>query len=428
MSREQSRHLLIVALRTLAMYLCYFPVVLLAGHFFLEEQTVKLAVLLMGGSLAGILIGAITMKVYAEVLVALVLSGVGTFALFGVIPRALIAFGLLYAMIHLGMRSAQNNPEDVLSSRVLALGLATFLLVPIFYRLDPFLQEKAFGHLAIGVAAIATAFFLLNRMQLALANLQDRAGPGGVAPDIRVKNTLYVVALLAAVLITANIDAISRGLGALWDRFIAWLNQISRSSGERADIPVQPEMPMIPIEVEPEKQSPFWAWLQDLIVYVISGVIIVALLGAIGYLMVTQLIPFLRRVVGGLNRERERKVDYKDETERLERPDLRALISRTVSRMRPRQVVLPDDPRERVRMRYRLMLEAAAKDGLPADPALTPMETAQELEAREWRKKPAGLLVRLYNPVRYGEKNVDPKDLAELEQAWDSGEKGKRRS
>lgn len=429
MSGQQLRHLLMIALRTMAMYLCYFPVLLIAGHFMLAGQTVQLAILLMGGSLAGILVGAIPMKVYAEVLISLVLSGAATLSMFGMRPRSFIAFALLYAMIHLGMRCAQNNPEDVLSSRVLALGLATYLLVPIFYRLDPFLQDMAAWHLGIGVAAIAAAFFLLNRMQLALANLQDRAGTGGVAPDIRLKNTLYVMALLLVVLVTANIKAISRWLDMLRERFVSWLNQLPRTPGERMETPVDPELPMLPIDVPvTEERSPFWAWLQEMFVYVVSGLIIFALIGAIGYLVATQLVPLLRRVIGGLNRERQRKVDYRDETERLERPDLRDLVSRTFGRIKVKRPVLPDDPRERVRMRYRLMLEAAAKDGLPANPAWTPTETAEALEARLWRKKPASLLVRLYNPVRYGAKDVDPQELAELEQAWDGAQDGKRGS
>src|SRR5690554_5812075 len=100
MSGQQLRHLLMIALRTMAMYLCYFPVLLIAGHFMLAGQTVQLAILLMGGSLAGILVGAIPMKVYAEVLISLVLSGAATLSMFGMRPRSFIAFALLYAMIH----------------------------------------------------------------------------------------------------------------------------------------------------------------------------------------------------------------------------------------------------------------------------------------------------------------------------------------
>lgn len=421
MSGSAFRHMGSVALRTLIVHVCGFPLVLVAGHFFLLDRTFDLAALLLAGSAAGILAGLIPLKVYLEIGLSLVLAGLGTYAVFGLTPRSVVAFGLLYAVIHLGMRSMQYSPEDGLPARVIALGLASYLLIPIVYRLDPTLLEHARLHLAIGVAAVVAVFLLLNRSQLFVANLQSMTGPGGISPDIRLKNVLYVSGLLAAILTTANIGAISRGLSALWDAFASWLGGLRIDPGEQqAGVAVgMPEMPQFPMETEPRERSPFLEWLQEFLVYAVSGLFILLFLVLGGYLAVTQLYPFLRRLISRLNREREAVPDYLDETERLEMPNLRSALTRTLGRLKPKRLALPEDGRERVRLRYRMMLEEADRDGIRTDPALTPAETAARLEAEGWRGKPASLLVRLYNPVRYGDKDVDPRELAELEEAWD---------
>lgn len=420
MKGHRWRHLGLLAVRTAVLYLCYFPLLLVAGHFMLEGRTLLLAGLLAGGSCIGLLIGLVPMKMYVEVLVALVLSGFLTHASFGLRPRALIAFGLLFFAIQLGLRSARTHPEDGLPSRVLALGLGTWLIVPISYRLDPILPEAADLHLALGVMALAAAVFLLNRARLTAANLQEWTGPGGIAPDIRLKNALYVAGLLAFILATANIRAISRWLEALRESISSWLSGFGGEPDVQFRDPGLPaELPMLPIDAEPREPSPFWEWVQQMFAYLVSGLFILLILGLGGYLAVTRLYPLLRRLLAGLNREREAGLDYLDETEKLAAPDIRSALQRTVGRLRLGRRALPEDGRERVKLRYRMLLEAAARDGHKLHPAMTPAEAADRLAAAGWRKKPADLVVRLYNPVRYGAKDVDPADLAELEQAWE---------
>lgn len=414
------RHVLSVCSRTVMMYLCYFPLVLVAGHYFLEGRTLLLLGLLAGGSFVGILIGLVPMKVYLEVIIALVLSGAGTYAAIGHTPRALVAFGLLYGMIHLGMRSAQYSPEEGLPSRVLALGLVSYLVLPISYRLDPSLQNEARLHLIIGVIAIVATFMMLNRTQLANANLQGRTGPGGVSPDIRLKNGLYAAGLLVLILVTANIGVIYQWLEALRETLSAWLGSLGGQSNELGQDPV-PEgpMPLLPIDGEVKERSPFWEALQEIMVFVVSGLVVAVFLVVAGYLAATQLFPLLRKVLARLNREREARLDYLDETEKLEGTDLRAALRKSFGRMKIKRRVLPEDGRERVRLRFAMMLEAAGKDGYKHNPALTPTETAEKLAAAGWRKKPAALLVPLYNRVRYGDGDVAPQELDELERAWD---------
>jgi len=308
---------------------------------------------------------------------------------------------------------------------VLALGLAVWLLFPILYRLDPVFREQAPLHFAFAIAAVAAALMLLNRSQLAAANLQDRTGPGGISPDIRLKNALYAIGMIAAIVAVANLEAISAGLAALGKAVKAWLIRLIRLIPEQEETVPEPSlpggMPPLPIDDGPREPSPFWEMLQEIVIRIVWVVGILGLLGLIGYGIVTWLYPQLRRLIAGLNREREPNFDYLDETEKLETPDLRSALRRTVGRIRLGRPALPEDGRERVRMRYRMMLGEAARDGIEPAAALTPAETADRLAAEGWRKRPAALLVKLYNPVRYGGKDVDPKELAELEQAWDNG-------
>jgi hypothetical protein len=184
-------------------------------------------------------------------------------------------------------------------------------------------------------------------------------------------------------------------------------------------------MPQLPIDAEPREPSPFWDMLQEILFWLVGVAGTLGLLGLIGYAVLTWLYPQLRRMLAGLNRERELDFDYLDETEKLETPDLRSALRRTVGRIRLGRPALPGDGRERVRMRYRMMLREAARDGFEPAAALTPAETAERLAAEGWRKRPAALLVRLYNPVRYGDKDVDPAELAELERAWDNRQERK---
>jgi len=419
--KNMIRHVLALGARMIVLHLCCFPVILIAGRFALPDRTPQLAALMLALSWLGILIGLVPKKTYMEVLVSLVLSGAAAHFAFGMWPRAFAAFILLYAVTHIGMRSAHFAPEEGLPSRAPALGLGTYILLPALYRLEPSLREHAGLHSFLAVAAVAAAIFLMNRTLLYVANLQGRTGPGGVSADIRLKNALYAAGLLAAIVAVASIRTINRWLSALWDAFAAWLSRLGGEPGEPApdpDFGAPGGMPMLPAGPEIRKPSPFWEMVQEIVVHLVSGLAILAALGVIGHLVIAKLVPLLRRLAAGLNRERRAELDYLDETEKLETPDIRAVLRRTVGRMK-RRPPLPDDPRERVRARYRMMLELAARDGLAPDAAMTPSETAAKLEAAGWRKKPVSLVVELYNPVRYGEKDADPAALAELERAWD---------
>lgn len=418
--RHGVRHAAGLAVRMAVLHLCWFPVALAIGHFALQGRTAQLLALMLGLSFAGILAGLAPKKAYAEVLIALFVSGAAVLAVFGTTPRALAAFPASYAVTHLGMRSAQFAPEEGLPTRVIALGLGTYLLMPILHRVDPSLGERAGLHSAVCLAAAAAAIFLLNRTQLYEANLKDRTGPDGVSPDIRVKNALYAAGFLAAVAAVASIGAINRLLSALREAVKAWLGRLGGEPGEyRPDAGGPGGLPALPIEAPSKEPSPFWTMLQEILVHAVGWLAVLAALAAAGYLAVAKLYPFLGRLAAGLNRDRRAALDYLDETEKLEAPDIRSALRRAAGRMKRRPAPeLPDDPRERVRARYRMMLDLAARDGLAPDPARTPSETAAKLEEAGWRKVPAALVVRLYNPVRYGGKDVDPAALAELERAW----------
>lgn len=167
----------------------------------------------------------------------------------------------------------------------------------------------------------------------------------------------------------------------------------------------------------PEKEiSPFWQSVQEFVLNTISVLLAVGFVAIFIFLLVKKLIPWLGELIARMNHAREPVQDYEDLTEKLDRPNLQQALRSAFGRLLIKREAMPEDDRGKVRLLYRWMLQAAAKDGYAHNSSYTPNETEAELRRIGWHKQSTAWLTGLYNQVRYGEKAISSEDKRRLEE------------
>jgi len=338
--------------------------------------------------------------------------------------RLLAAGGFLFALR--GRRLAYTPREAYFQPAASAGGLFSYLLLPVFIRLQPALEPYRGLLSAAGIAALGMFFLRLSRMNLLNANQQRDSR---AAASLVWRNRLWALVLFGLVLLAGFLRPIGlllqAGARAVWQqlvRFYLWL----LPDGSNTPAPAAPSEPQnFPVLPEAAKRHPWQVVLEKIVEYAV-WIALAALLLYLLYRGARGLPGLLGRWKAILARLIGRGVpdeaaSYRDEKESLlelaETPRLLAGRMRQWFGRRFRKRESWDslaDNRERVRYLYRLLLKRAAEQGSKPLPAATPLEIGRELAARTDLRMPAVALAERYSDVRYGEAKPSDEEVDEL--------------
>lgn len=412
------RRVITVIVQTLIMYLTFFPLFFLVGHFWLREQLAPMLLLFAGGSIVGFALSFFRLKIYIEYLIAALCAIGGVYAAFGMTPAYPAAAALLALIVNRSAWTARGAWNSAFPVGFQLLGVGTYILFPIFAQIDPGTRDDAGYVFVLGFAAVAALYYRLNQYQLSKANLTKHAG--GVPAIVKWRNRLMLAGFLVLIFLISQMNALRAWFSGLRDRFIDWMNGLLQRE-EQAPPPVEPPrqdpaLDMIGGMEQEEPMSPFWQAVQDFVIHAVAIIFLLVIAALLVYLIVSKWLPMLRHYISGLNKDRDAAGDYVDETEKLEIPNWGQTFFKAVGRLRGRQNEAPENDREYVRWRYKKMLQTAVKDGYAHEASRTPLESETELERIKWSKQPVSQLTRLYNQARYGEKAISAEQRQELEQ------------
>ncbi len=396
----------------------FLPIIVCVQLLMPEQSLVYTLSYLYAASIVGFLVGQFRMRIYLEWLISL---GAATAAVYGLhqggLTSTIILFVLVTALMSRWIRIRKGDWDSLFPPSAQLAGVIAYLIYPIFVNVWVPLQEWNGLMYSAAVFTLVVFFFRLNGHQLTRANL-NKSNQQGVPGVVARVNKIAVAAMIALLIIVANIGQIKEWLEALLRGFIAWLVDTFTSEAppeQPMDTPQQPAMEnMFPTEIQ--EKSAFWAQLEQIIVMVMTIAIFLAIAVGVIYLLVKVVIPALRRWMLDLNQERQEQGEFIDEMEKLESDSWRQRMRQAMDRFRQRAEHEPADAEGRVRFRYKQLLREAAKDGYSHADSDTPTEAGAKLAQAGWRLRPTELVIELYNRVRYRSGDIAETELDKLEE------------
>lgn len=283
----------------------------------------------------------------------------------------------------------------------------------------------------LGIIALFSVTFLLNRHQLVRANYSDM-NQVAVPKYVLRMNTRYVVIFLGSIFIIATL-LFSSMMDRLWQALRDWLNTLLSRENKPQQEPVS-ESPAGSSEwlpaVEEQSPSPFWEWLEKLVGVVVSIVLICGVIVLMLWLcrnLIQRWFPrlwaLLRRL---LTQERGESpaMEYEDEHfsllqwEKLKN-ELKLPLHHLFRYMqrKPERISDYHTNRDRIRFLYRSKVREAATKGYAPEPSLTPKEILANLADRSANPEEnmqLQQLTELYNTARYSTEEIEDEQVHSL--------------
>lgn len=333
-----------------------------------------------------------------------------------------------------GMTAASRVGE----ARLYWFGTALYFIAGIAYSRVALLHGELGLITWLGAACLGIALFVTNYEYLRYTTLANKSAallPRG----LRRHNTVFIVIILGLIVLFAA--GVGRWIGHMLleiiRHIVAW---ITRSSGEpealQPEEPKEPPMMFIPDEVQ---EPGLLSHILNLLFYVLSGAVVAAIAvfalywlyknaGGIWKRSIDRLLALLRRQ----DRAGE-SAGYRDEESSIfsweEKRQKWGQWRGALARFGKRQERYEDmrSNQERVRFLYRRLLLTRLHEGSEWKPGLTPLEIARDLQLHDDKKKGQRAkpgqdthesaiepLIKLYYRVRYGGKEPDDEEVADL--------------
>ncbi|WP_042161793.1 DUF4129 domain-containing protein [Paenibacillus gorillae] len=274
-----------------------------------------------------------------------------------------------------------------------------------------------------GVAAVILFFFLTNERLIS-----DEAGNefrSRTAAGFRRQNR-WMTALVVLVLIVFSLfrqlqQLLESAFRAIGDAIMRWLN--------RPTEPVEPSTEPPPaldpgMQMEPTEPSAF-ILLLEAILRIAGTILSIILIGAVLFFIGRALYRLLRqtldRLLAHTNESREAEGGYVDEVESIMSSSKWGRGRKGKADKEPGWSELRTGA-DRIRYLYRRLIKGQIEQGYAYQPHLTPQETAADLLS--WQKRQRATdeeqsLVRAYEEVRYGEREMDAQSAEQLKKRLD---------
>jgi len=345
---------------------------------------------------------------------------------------ALAGFGLSLAgvtnaalVLTVWMRGAQAAlPGDSLTSGLYWGGLGSYFLASVAFPHMPSMQTWVPWITGLGLPALIVAVWTTNAATVRRETLSGNR-PAAVTAETRRRNRALVALLIAVAVLIASFRSLSRAVGNAvgWIgdgivRFIRWIGSLWQPEKSEPQTNTTSPMQQLPFDnAEPSK----WAVMLQNVLYVVVAVALIALFVVLlvwaakraGFWW-AKLSDWLKQkwadepLQEGFVDEKKKLIDWEEWRDlRMER--LRQWVARHFER-EPGWDDFADD-KARVRHAYGRLLRGWLSAGREHKPHLTPAETGREM-ASAGKLDPAGeATIRLYERVRYGDKQPEVSEL-----------------
>ncbi|RCW74707.1 hypothetical protein [Saliterribacillus persicus] len=412
-------------------FLVFFPVLLWFALFVLPVETQLIWLL-------GILFVGITSTIFRfiflekarwiSLVIAIILAGI--YAIF-VMPSILaITSGFILAIVtgYRGLLYAENEGADVFPSRFMwALGLPIYFVSYIVYMRIEFLTPYLELIGLLGFLLLTVMLFATNRNHLKQETLSKKKEVG-VSKDIKRQNYFYLILLLVAVTLITNFQIVQAAFfhaARSVIQGISWLVALLSSDEEVImEEPEQGQMPAMPGAEESEPS--LFAEIIEKILFTMGYALVIGIVLLFIFLLFKRARSFMKRVFAYMIRlfqdvftkkhEKENNGEYTDEKEAMfnfkawrdeNKKKAQDLFSKMANRRR--QFKKLSDP-EKVRFLYKEMVKV--------ENTYKPYFTAHESLAITENVPSVKELERLYDEVRYGDKELSVNEKEKIEQIW----------
>ena len=348
--------------------------------------------------------------------------------------HVIILFIIGYVAFARGFKVASGQEHASAYSTIYACGLAVHALVFLVSMIRSEWRQLQPLLAVLGIIALFSVTFLLNRKQLGKANYSDMNHVAVPQYVLRL-NMRYVVIFLGSIFILATL-LFSSMMDGLWQAFRRMMNSLLSNQTEPPPEQVM-ETPASPFELpaagEEQSANLFWVWLERIVSITVAVILICCVTFLILWLFRNLIQRWFPRLWEALRRflTQERvetpDMDYEDQHFSLLQWDklkneLKLPFNNLLRRMKHKPDRLSDyqTNRDRIRFLYRSKVREAEEAGYKPQPSLTPKETLSELADRgadSEEKKQIDQLTSLYNTARYSEEEIRDEHLQTLLQA-----------
>ncbi|WP_440118038.1 DUF4129 domain-containing protein [Paenibacillus sp. QZ-Y1] len=313
--------------------------------------------------------------------------------------------------------------RSILLWRLQIFGVVTAIVLSVAFNQIEMMQPlQAYTGTIYAAGVISFVGWLVGQysVQLDRAILND-ANRRIVLREFTRANHQRLVWMLILIAGIGAFPSLVAWLGPLRDRLLAWIRALfgQSSNQEPPTPPTAPNEPsMIPNEMMEPQSEPSLIW--DILGWVIMGAVGTVILWLILRLVQKAMNKLMDRFKGMLQ-PGEKKVaprtEYMDISETLEAP-----VKKRKSWFRKKEAP-PAQQAERVRYYYRKWVSGAEHRGVDIQRAHTPLEAAETIvrnDPGEEGQKLSAVLPDTYNAVRYGQKELDISEMAEIDRIWKS--------
>lgn len=361
-----------------------------------------------------------TKRVWPGILLGIMAGALSMFYAFGNMPSGLVWFGAGIVMAARGALSRAYAGAGWLPIAVYAAGIVGYASAAIGLALpvDHFGEYRRWIGWA-GMLSLILLFADLNNKVL-LNEALSRSENDRPSVSVRKANRRWTALLLAAVFGIGALRLLPEALRELW----RWLIGLWPERMPAEEPPPMPERTPQRQEMFPaEPGEPFWLWVWlERLMWAAMAAAAVAALFYLGRWLWRTGLPMLVRWVKRLIARWLHPVSvedagpgFRDETEKLERPERIGRAFRFLKRLSGRGKQGPATNEERLRELYADAVRQAKRKGYVHQASLTPLETGRLWQRGGIRLNVAAdRLVRLYSEVRYGGRKVAEEELADL--------------
>ncbi|NMO97786.1 DUF4129 domain-containing protein [Paenibacillus lemnae] len=327
-----------------------------------------------------------------------------------------------------GVRMGQEHWFSLFPGRDYLIGLIIYAVSSFILQYMPEFEPYSNGLTWLGAAALIVTLLQLNRR-----HVEDSTLPGSEPPAlekrVRHQNQGMIWFLITCIALLVLLPVLRNGAEQVWNSMVTWMSGLIDRSPVQEDDMVPPNLqemtPMLPIEEEPPPPPAWLVWLENMVKYIVY----IAMGGAVLFLLYyifTKMPSWFSALSAWLNRLRSRQSPlteagaYEDEVERIKPARMgKHRKRRSVLRKKSEDDGMEHDLKTLIRMWYRSLLERKIREGYVLQKHLTPRETADDLESKDQTKAEPipEELVEYYEQARYGNKELDPRTMKEIQKA-----------
>ncbi|QGQ98278.1 DUF4129 domain-containing protein [Paenibacillus psychroresistens] len=420
--------------------LLFFPILFLVHNWIISTETfIWIALLLVFYSLGYLASAWLYLnKWYSLLGVGLSCSCLIVYGGLGLTLSGIFTGLLGFYLFFRGTFIATRAWNNVFPTPIYWLGLGSYFLVSVYYRLQPETRVHLPLLFWLGLISVAITLLVISQERIIQESLPEKNGRHLVNKKQLWHGRIISIAVLCIITIVATVKQLAEGLTYLNHIFWQGVLYIARKISQLFSSPPQepqPEQTPPPAQLPPAESaepSAFWMWVEKILYIVVIAVVCVVALYLI-YILGKRLIRLGRLLYNWLNRRLnqdgiEQETGYEDESTSLTSwgdliKSYGSKASNWLERMRKREVKWSDltTNAEKARYLYRLFVMKSLSKSTKIDSHLTAQEMILTIQQRMPELSDSSeQLASLYNQARYSDHPIQDEDITKLKNSLKS--------